>query len=296
MNVKKNVFMGCDADFDEAELVIYGAPFDSTTSFRPGTRFAPNVLRADSLGFETYSPYQDRDITELRICDAGDLFAPLGNAEEMLDLVRQQSDWILDAGKMPIMVGGEHTLTQGVVASLVKRFPNLHIFHFDAHTDLRDVFLGQELSHANVIKKAWRLMGEEKADGRIHAFGIRSGDREEFLFGREHLDYHCFSLDGVHESVQRVLEEDPETPVYLTLDLDVLDPSVLPGTGTPEPGGASFMELLNALLEMKPLRFVGFDVVELSPPYDPTGSSNAACWKLLRELFLIATARGQGKA
>lgn len=288
MDIQALHFLGCEAGYEEADLVIYGAPFDSTTSFRPGTRFAPNVVRCDSDGYETYSPYQDRDLEDLKICDAGDVAPPIGNPREMLDTIEAQTAEILRDGKMPVMVGGEHLLTQGAVKSMLEKYPDLHIFHFDAHTDLRVNFLGQELSHANVIRKCYDMIGE---DGRIHAFGIRSGLKEEFEFGRAHMDYHCFKLDGVAESVRRLLAEKPEVPVYVTIDLDVLDPSVFPGTGTPEPGGVSFMELLNALLELRPLNIVGFDVMELSPPCDTSGISNAACWKIIREMLLVATAR-----
>lgn len=287
MQINPQKFIACTHSFDEAELVIYGAPFDGTTSFRPGTRFAAGVLRLDSQAIETYSPYQKRDITELKICDAGDVIPPIGNPAEMLDLLTVQTDDIVKAGKMPVMVGGEHTLTQGVVKSLIKHYPDMHIFHFDAHTDLREEFFGQELSHANVIRKCWHMLG----DGRIHSFGIRSGGGDEFDFGDEHLDFHRFEVDAVPESVRSVLAARPETPVYVTIDVDVLDPSVMPGTGTPEPGGVSFKELLNALLALRPLNIIGFDVVELSPPYDASGISNAAAWKIIREMFLIATAR-----
>ena len=287
MQINPQKFIACEASFDEADLVIYGAPFDGTTSFRPGTRFAASVLRPESQAIETYSPYQKRDIEDLKICDAGDVIPPIGNPTEMLDLLEKQTDDILEAGKMPIMVGGEHLLTQGVIRSFARRFPDLHIFHFDAHTDLREIFFGQELSHANVIRKCWHMLG----DGRIHSFGIRSGQSDEFQFGEEHLDFHTFDLNGLEESVQSVLDLDPKTPVYVTIDLDVLDPSVMPGTGTPEPGGISFKELLDGLIKLSPLNIVGFDVVELSPPYDSSGISNAAAWKVIREMFLVATAK-----
>lgn len=275
-------FIGCDTPLEDADFVLYGAPFDNTASFKPGTRFAPHVVRADSQAIELYSPYQDKSLADVKACDAGDLEVPLGNPAAMLDRVEAETEAILNMGKVPVMLGGEHLLTVGSLRSMVRHYPRLHIFHFDAHTDLRDTFFGQKLSHANVIRRAYEMVG----DGRIHSFGIRSGERDEFAFGRAHLDFHSFTLDGVGESVRRVLQEDPQTPIYLTLDLDVLDPSVLPGTGTPEPGGVSFMELLNALFLMAPLRVVGFDVVELSPPYDPSGISNAVCWKLLRELLI----------
>lgn len=292
MKTTPMTFIGCDASFEEAQYVIYGAPFDGTTSFKPGTRFAAGAVRQDSWTIETWSPYQNRELTELKICDAGDVEPPLGNPAEMLDLLEAQTNEILDAGKIPVMLGGEHLLTQGVIRAFAPRCPNLHVIHFDAHTDLRETFFGQELSHANVIRKVWHMLG----DGKIHSFGIRSGTAEEFEFGHQHLDFHCFDVNAVPQSVEKILAEGADTPVYVTLDLDVLDPAYMPGTGTMEPGGVTYKELLKALLALRPLNIVGFDVVELCPPNDPSGISNAACWKSLRELFLIANERRRAQA
>lgn len=279
-------FLGCDASYEEADTVIFGAPFDSTASFRPGTRFAPNALRADSLiGFETYSPYLDRDMSELKVCDLGDVFAPLGNPQEMLDILERRTARILADGKRPVMIGGEHLLTQGTVKAVLQKAPDLHIFHFDAHTDLRERFLGQELSHANVIRKCQDMIGE---DGRIHSFGIRSGGGDEFVYGRKHLDFHCFDVDACPASVAALMKKQPDVPVYVTIDVDVLDPSVMPGTGTPEAGGVSFKELMEALFSLAPLNIIAFDIMELSPPCDTSGISNAATWKILREMLLLS--------
>ncbi len=276
----KNIetFLGCDASFEEAATVLFGAPFDSTTSYRPGTRFASKTMRSESFGLETYSPYQDKDLTDIAVFDGGDLELPFGSPEQALLDIEQCAAGILNAGKRPLMIGGEHLVTLGAVRAAAKRYPDLHIVHFDAHADLRDDYLGQRLSHATVLHRCWDLVG----DGRIFQFGIRSGDREEFLWGKEHVSTHKFDFEGLEECVQSLAGK----PVYFTIDLDVLDPSVFPGTGTPEAGGVTFPQLLKAILTVSGLNIVACDLNELSPVYDPSGASTAVACKVLRELLL----------
>lgn len=278
MHRNMQTFIGCDTAFELADTVLFGVPFDGTASFRPGSRFAPAAMREDSYGLETYSPYCDADLGECAVCDVGDLELPFGNPGAVLEMTRQHTADILQEGKRPVMIGGEHLVTLGALRAVVERYPDLHILHLDAHTDLRNDYLGEGLSHASVIRRAWELVG----DGRIHQFGIRSGEKEEFDFAAAHTAMHRFTLDGWADTLAALRGK----PVYLTLDLDVLDPSVMPGTGTPEPGGVSFTELLTALLKLHTVRLVGCDVVELAPHYDPSGVSTAAACKLVREILL----------
>lgn len=280
----KNVetFLGCDGEYDESRIVLFGAPFDSTTSFRPGARFASRAMRGDSWGLETYSPIQDRDLTELSVFDAGDPELCYGSTERALSQITGMEEQLLNDGKLPCMIGGEHLVTLGAVRAAARRFPDLHVLHFDAHADLREDYLGEPLSHATVLRRVWDLIG----DGRIWQFGIRSGEREEFRWAREHVSQRKFDFSGLAETVDALEEK----PVYLTVDLDVLDPSVFPGTGTPEPGGVSFLSLMNAVLEASRLNIVGCDLVELAPAYDASGCSTAVACKILREL-LIALGR-----
>ncbi len=278
--LKKNVetFLGCDCGYEESETVVFGAPFDSTTSFRPGTRFASSTMRSESFGLETYSPYQNKDLADAHVFDGGDLELCFGDTALALGAIENFTERILDGKKRPCMIGGEHLVTLGAVRAVAKRFPGLYVIHFDAHTDLRDDYLGAKLSHACVLRRVWELVG----DGHIHQFGIRSGDRSEFLWGQSHVCTHKFNFNGLPETVQKLKGK----PVYFTIDLDVLDPSVFPGTGTPEAGGVSFSELLNAVLTVCGLNIVGCDLVELSPVYDQSGCSTAAACKVLRELLL----------
>ena len=273
-------FIGCDAEYSDARIVMFGAPFDSTTSYRPGTRFGSKAIRSESYGLETYSPYLDRDLTDISIFDSGDIELPMGSTEMALDAISQRTATILSDGKLPFMIGGEHLVTLGAFREVQKVYPDIHIIHFDAHTDLRDEYLGVRLSHAAVIRRCHDIIG----DGRIHQFGIRSGDRPEWQWAREgHTDLHPFTFDDL----QQVLKGIGDAPIYFTIDLDVLDPSIFPGTGTPEAGGVGFMDLLNAIkLVCDNCRVVACDVNELCPPYDPTGCSTAVACKVVRELLL----------
>lgn len=279
MNRNLETFLGCEADYPEARIVVFGAPFDSTTSYRPGARFAAKSMRGESYGLESYSPYQDRDLSEALVFDYGDLDLGFGPPEPVLAAIENFTAEILAAGKTPLMIGGEHLTSLGAVRSAFKKYPGLHVLHFDAHADLRDDYMGQKLSHATVMRRIWELVG----DGRIHQFGIRSGDRSEFAWGQKHVQTRQFDFAGLAELVSALKDE----PVYFSLDLDVLDPAFFPGTGTPEPGGVSFKELLAALLLLAPLNIVGGDLVELSPIYDQSGLSTITACKLWRELVLI---------
>ena len=273
-------FIGCDADYDEAQIVLFGAPFDSTTSFRPGARFGPSAIRHESFGLETYSPYQGKDLSDVSVFDSGDLELCFGSQESALEDIEERTQLILDAGKLPLLVGGEHLVSLGSVRAVAKKYEDLHIIHFDAHADLRDEYLGMGLSHACVMRRCYELLG----DGKIHQFCIRSGERDEFLFAKEHTDMHKFSFEGLKELVDRLMKDN--VPVYFTIDLDCLDPSVFPGTGTPEAGGVTFMELLDAIKLVAKTNIVGADVNELAPMLDNSGASTAVACKVLRELML----------
>ena len=273
-------FIGAESVFGAAGVVLFGAPYDSTTSFRPGTRFGPSAVRTESFGIETYSPYQDRDLeTDVRVHDAGDLELPFGAPDRALEMIEAKAAEILDAGKVPFLLGGEHLVTLGSVRAVARRHPDLRIIHFDAHADLREDYLGVQLSHACVMRRCHDILG----DGRIWQFGIRSGTRDEFAFMKAgHVVTEPFTAKTLAG-----LSFPKGTPVYLTVDLDVLDPSEFPGTGTQEAGGLRFAELHSALCEiLSRFNVVALDNVELSPALDPSGRSTALACKLLREELL----------
>ena len=280
MNRNIETFIGCDGEYGDARIALFGAPFDSTTSFRPGARFGSSAIRHESFGLETYSPYQDKDLADINVFDCGDLELCFGSAEAALKDIEEKAKEILSDGKLPFLVGGEHLVTLGAVRAAAERYPDLHIIHFDAHADLRDDYLGARLSHACVMRRCHELTG----DGRIHQFCIRSGEKAEFAFAGAHTDLHKFGFDGLKELVGKLAGD--RTPVYLTVDLDCLDPALFCGTGTPESGGVSFTQLLEAILAVSRCNIIGADVNELAPMLDASGASTAAACKIVREMLL----------
>lgn len=271
-------FIACESSYEEAQTVLFGAPYDSTTSYRPGTRFASRAIRSESFGLETYSPYQDKDLEEIQVFDSGDLELSFGRVNLALADIKARTQTILADNKRPFMIGGEHLVTLPAVEATFEKHPDLQVIQFDAHTDLREAYLDAKLSHATVIRRMHDFLG----DGKIHQFGIRSGERAEFQFAKEHTNLHKYNLDGLKETVAAL----KDTPVYLTIDLDVFDPGVFPGTGTPEAGGIFFMEFVESLKLISQLNIVALDVNELLPTLDQSGASTALACKVVRELLL----------
>ena len=279
LSMQTDAFMACDTNYKNADIVMFSAPFDGTTSFRPGTRFAGGAIRRDSYGLETFSPYQDADLTDCRVLDSGELDLPIGDPLAALKVIKKRTAAILKDGKTPFMIGGEHLVTLGAFGAVAEKYPDVHIIHFDAHADLRNDYLGVKLSHACVIRRCYDIVG----DGRIFQFGIRSGDKSEFAWKEGKVTTRLFDFEGLGETLEKL----KGVPVYFTLDLDVLDPSVFPGTGTPEPGGVTFDALRKAATAVcRRANIVGCDVNELSPPYDQSGISTAATCKIIREMLI----------
>ncbi len=287
--MERNVetFIGCDAGYEEAKIVLFGAPFDSTTSFRPGARFGSAAIRHESFGLETYSPYQDEDLSDYKVFDSGDLELCFGDSVRALADITAHTEQILSDEKIPMMLGGEHLVTLGAVRAVLNKYPDLHIIHFDAHADLREDYLGMQLSHACVLRRCHDLVG----DGRIHQFCIRSGERSEFEFAKEHTDLNKFDFSGLKKLAAML--KAGRVPVYFTIDLDCLDPSLFPGTGTPEAGGVSFKELLDAISVVAECNVVAADVNELAPMLDTSGASTAVACKVVRELLLAVLKRAK---
>ncbi|MDR2828113.1 MAG: agmatinase [Acholeplasmatales bacterium] len=273
-------FQSCNSEYNAADVVIFSAPMDTTTSFRPGTRFAGNAVRVDSIGIEWYSPYRNLSLKDFKTCDIGDLDFGVGNIKLQLSEIFNTTKRILKDNKTPIMIGGEHLASYSTIKAVYEKYPDLRVIHFDAHTDLRESFLGNTYSHATFMRHVNEFLGDHK----IYQFGIRSGDKEEFDWAKDHIYQHKYDL----ETLDSVVEEIKNFPVYITIDLDVLDPAVFPGTGTPEPGGITYKELLKAFdLFEKLTNIVGSDLMELSPYLDASGASNMAAIKALREMILL---------
>jgi len=273
-----NAFDIFSCDYKTCDIVILGAPFDGTVSYRPGTRFGPAAIRQELYGMESYSPYLDKDLTDMKLCDIGDADIPLGNTVGALAAIGHKAEKAVLDGKRVMTLGGEHLVSLPVIEVYAKKFPDLVIVQLDAHADLREDFCGEKRSHACVMKRCYDILG----DGRIYQFGIRSGTKAEFDFAEQHTKMTRFDLAGIPEAVKAIGKK----PVYLTIDLDVLDPSIFSGTGTPEAGGIGFKELQKGLGQLASLNIVGADVVELSPHYDASGVSTAVACKVLRETLL----------
>jgi agmatinase len=279
MQAQSSVFIGFEENFEESSAVLFGVPFDGTTSFKPGARFAPSAMREDSWAIESYSPYLDKDLEDLKLFDYGNLELPFGDKMKALSMIESTVDEIVEANKIPIMIGGEHLVSYASVKSLVKKYPDLNIIHFDAHTDLRDDYLGEEFSHATVLRRIFDLVGV----GKLNQFCIRSGLKKEFVWAKTNSHLEKFTYNTLPSCVNRLKNK----PVYITVDLDVFDPSVFPGTGTPEPGGINFHQMLEIIGMLGKLEnVVGIDIVELSPKHDASGVSTAVACKTLRELIL----------
>jgi len=267
-------WMGQNPDYNSADIIMLGLPFDGTVSYRPGSRFAPEQIRLASWGLEEYSPKFDKFLEDVNFHDAGDLEFPLGNTYKSLDIIRQNVEDIYNDGKKVFGIGGEHLVTLPEIEAVAKFHKDLAIIHFDAHTDLREEYIGEEMSHSAVIRHSSKIVGAEN----IRQIGIRSGMKEEWAFMKEHntLAHKYSDLDALKDK-----------KIFVTVDLDVLDTSIMPGTGTPEVGGMQFNELIGWFEYLKNFDIVGADVVELAPDYDASGASTAVATKVIRELLMV---------
>lgn len=276
------VFIMSNPEPDQAKAIIYGMPMDWTVSFRPGSRFGPNRIREASLGLEEYSPYMDKHLEEVAYFDAGDIPLPFGNPKRSLDMIYDYAKKILDQDKFPLGLGGEHLVSWPIFQAVYEKYPDLKIIHIDAHADLREEYEGETLSHSTPIRKVSELIGPEN----VYSFGIRSGMREEFQYAKES-GMHMYRYE-VADPLEKVLPDLKNSNVYVTIDIDVLDPAFAPGTGTAEAGGISSKELLKAiqLIAASDLNVVGADLVEVAPAYDPTEQTAIAASKFVREILL----------
>lgn len=279
---RKSRFMASRNNYEEATAVLIGAPMDYTVSFRPGSRFGPQAMREVSDGLEEYSFSVKRDLRDLPFVDLGDLMLPIGNVGASLDLIHTACARILSDGKFPVLMGGEHLVSLPAIEAAAQRHKGLALLHFDAHADLRPSYLGESLSHASVI----RLAVERGLAADVFQFGIRSGDRPEFEFAKEHTRLFPEKL---LEPLTEVLPLIGDRPTYVTVDIDVVDPAYAPGTGTPEPGGISSAELLQAVRLLDKVNVVGFDLVEVAPVYDPSAATALLGAKVIREALLTLT-------
>ncbi|MCE5299554.1 MAG: agmatinase [Spirochaetia bacterium] len=271
-------FIRCDAPFKNADLVLAGLPYDGTSSLRPGSRFAPNAIRKQSYSIETFSHEQERDLSDYKLCDLGDLEVPYGNSEAVVKLVEKTAAHMLKNKKKVIYIGGEHLLTYPLIKQYAKKYKDLKVIYFDAHADFREAFYGSHLSHASAAKLTADIVGYDN----LFMFGIRSFERNEYNYMKKKKVFFEDNLEHFNEKVEMIKDH----PVYMTLDMDVFDPACVPGLGTPEAGGIFYDDFVNMLPGLSKLNLVGMDVLEIAPDYDPHGNTCIFAAKVIRELIL----------
>lgn len=272
-------YLAAKDSYEEAELVLMGIPMDLTSSFRTGSREGPQAIRSVSEGLEEFSPYLNLDLADCPFYDGGDLLLPFGNLKECFDRIEQITRQLMLDKKLPVFLGGEHLISFPVIKSIFEYYPDLAVLHFDAHADLRDEYLGETYSHATVIRRVCELIGPDS----VYQYGIRSGTKDEFAYGKSFTHFYPFQvLPGLESSLPSLQGR----PLYVTVDIDVVDPSYAPGTGTPEPGGIMPQELFRAFELLQGFNVVGCDFVELAPVYDRSGITSLLAAKLVREGLL----------
>ena len=267
-------WIGSVDSYHNAEIVMIGLPFDGTCSYRPGSRFAPERLRIASWGLEDYSPVYDKHLDDVKFFDAGELEFPLGNTKKSMDLIEKNASIIFESGKKYLGIGGEHLVTYPAVKACKEKYGDIAIIHFDAHTDLREDYLGEKLSHASVMRRIGEVVGFEN----IKQIGIRSGLKEEFELMKKYNTLVKSSND---------LKQIKNKKIFLTIDVDVLDPAYMPGTGTPEPDGLTYREFAEWIQFLRDFDIVGADIVELAPDYDKSEVSTAVVTKIIRDVLMI---------
>jgi len=264
-----------NSTLDNAQVIILGLPYDQTSSFLPGSRYGPEFIRICSENIEDYSPYQDKSLCNVRICDCGDVEF---DTKDWVLKARTAVEKYINKKKYLIALGGEHTITLPIIQVLKEKHKDFSLVHFDAHCDLRDEYLEQNICHATVMRRVSDIVGLDN----LYQFGIRSGTKEEFHFAKN--SYKFDVLKPLSSVINNIKE-----PIYLSIDVDVLDPGVLPAVSTPEPGGVSYQELIKALLLFKDKKIIGADIVEYNPLAASPYASGSTVAEILRELILIVS-------
>jgi agmatinase len=279
MKVEKPDFPFLSSRIDEgnAEVTIFGLPLDITETFRPGASKAPSVIRKVSDSIESYSPFLKNDLEKIKISDRGDLKFSSNKIEEIVEEIENWARGEVEKNdSLIVFIGGEHTITYPLVKVIAEKKKGINLLHLDAHLDMRDSYEGKRISHATVMRRISEIPEVEK----IVSLGIRSGSQEDYDFAREKSKI-IFS-----EHLSEIDHSPWEKPFYLTLDMDVLDPSCAPGTGNPEPGGPSFKELTGLIYSIPLKNLIAFDIVEVSPPHDSGDITSITAAKLIREIIL----------
>ena len=281
-NNEGSIFIGSKSSLNDCKIGIFGVSYDGTTSFKPGTRFGPNAIRNVSESLETYCPFLKKDLNLINYFDAGNLEIDLSNTLSVIQKVRKGTEFLVQNNLKPIILGGEHTISVGIVEALVEKYPNLIMIQLDAHADLRDAYLNNKYSHACTIRRCLELLPSKK----VLQIGIRSGTKEEFEIMENHQQLIRFRPGDSNLDFKKLLKPYKNVPIYLTVDLDWFDPSLLPGTGTPEPGGFFWHDFENIIGLLNTFKIIGCDIVELSPDIDSSGISSIVAAKTTRSLIM----------
>ena len=277
------IFLGAQRSVDQCKVSLLGVPYDGTCCYRPGARFGPAAVREDSYGIETYCPQLNLDLENIKFADVGSLDVPFGNAKLTIDYVEDATAVLLNNNLKPLIIGGEHSITSGIIKSIITNYPELIMIQLDAHADLRDEWLGNQYSHACSMKRCLEILPSKK----IFQIGIRSGTKLEFIEMKNTQRLIPHTLGNNARGLEKVLESFHGIPIYLTFDLDWFDPSIMPGTGTPEPGGYFWDDFAAIIEVIKSHNLIGADVVELSPKLDSTGISSILAAKVIRSLIML---------
>ena len=278
-----SIFMGSQNNPKDCKVGIFGANYDGTTSYKPGTRFGPCAIRNASYSLESYCPQVNKDLEDIKYYDAGSAILNLKDTKHVIQSVDLATRYLIDKKLKPLLLGGEHSITVGAIQALIEKFPKLILVQLDAHADLRESYQSNKFSHACAIKRCLEIMPSKK----IFQIGIRSGTKEEFKIMKDKKQLINFKTGEPNTHLKKTLEPFKNHPIYLTIDLDWFDPSLVSGTGTPEPGGYFWHDFDNIIQTLNSFRIIGADIVELSPDIDVSGVSSVVAAKVVRSLIMI---------
>ncbi len=276
------IFMGAKSDPLECSIGIIGANYDGTTSYKPGARFGPNAIRNASRSLEEYCPKIGKDLSELNYCDFGSINIGLNDTKSVINRIIIGTEYLLKNNLKPLLIGGEHSITIGAVSACVNKYPELVLIQLDAHADLRDSYLGNKYSHACTMRRCIDILPMKK----IFQIGIRSGTRKEFELMHTNQQLIHFQSGNKNKHLLETLKPFKNHPIYLTVDLDWFDPSLISGTGTPEPGGFFWNDFETLIETLNQFQIIGADIVELSPDIDQSGLSSIVAAKIARTLIM----------
>ncbi len=278
--MQDNVFLGCSyREIVAGCPALIGCPLDMTSTYRSGTGAAPDAIRIASNSIETYSPSLDADLEKSPFSDLGNIALSDDSLGSSLERIEDTVSKVLGKGGLPLCLGGEHTITLPAVGAINRMHPGAFVIHLDAHTDLRDRYEGSSINHATVMRRVSDITGPD----RLIQLGMRAGTEDEFSWMREQGTWMQWGPGLGKNLLRRV----GGCSVYLTLDLDVLDPACLSATGNPEAGGWFYDDMERFYHALSRMHVIGADVVELNPRLDPSEAGTITAAKIVRELLLI---------